>query len=81
MTTPSIGSPVPDFEAQSTGEKIFQLSDYRGKYAVLYFYPKDNTPGCTQEGQHFRDNIEKFTAFECGRIRHISRYRPRSRRF
>lgn len=62
MTTPSIGSPVPDFEAQSTGEKIFKLSDYRGKYAVLYFYPKDNTPGCTQEGQHFRDNIEKFTA-------------------
>jgi peroxiredoxin Q/BCP len=62
MTTVSIGAPVPDFEAPSTGEKTFKLSDYRGSYVVLYFYPKDNTPGCTQEGQSFRDNIEKFNA-------------------
>ncbi|MEF3076375.1 peroxiredoxin [Methylobacter sp. Wu1] len=63
MTTLSIGHPVPDFEAPSTGGKTFKLSDYRGNYVVLYFYPKDNTPGCTQEGQHFRDNIQKFNAF------------------
>lgn len=63
MTTLSIGHPVPDFEVPSTGGKIFKLSDYRGSYVVLYFYPKDNTPGCTQEGQHFRDNIQKFNAF------------------
>jgi peroxiredoxin Q/BCP len=63
MTTLSIGHPVPDFEIPSTGGKTFKLSDYRGNYVVLYFYPKDNTPGCTQEGQHFRDNIQKFNAF------------------
>jgi peroxiredoxin Q/BCP len=63
MTTLSIGNPVPDFETPSTGGKTFKLSDYRGNYVVLYFYPKDNTPGCTQEGQHFRDNIQKFNAF------------------
>lgn len=62
MTPISIGSPVPDFEALSTGDKSVNLRDYRGSYVVLYFYPKDNTPGCTQEGQAFRDNIEKFSA-------------------
>jgi len=60
MITP--GNPVPDFEASSTGDKTVKLSDYQGKYLLIYFYPKDNTPGCTQEGQGFRDNIEKFTA-------------------
>ena len=62
MTSISLGSPVPDFEALSTGDKSVNLKDYRGNYVVLYFYPKDNTPGCTQEGQAFRDNIEKFNA-------------------
>jgi peroxiredoxin Q/BCP len=60
MITP--GNPVPDFEASATGDKTVKLTDYRGKYVVLYFYPKDNTPGCIQEGQGFRDNIEKFTS-------------------
>ena len=54
-------NPVPDFEALSTGDKAVKLSDYQGKYLLVYFYPKDNTPGCTQEGQAFRDNIDKFT--------------------
>lgn len=58
----AIGSAVPDFEALSTGDKTVKLSDYKDKNLVIYFYPKDNTPGCTQEGQSFRDNIEKFTA-------------------
>lgn len=58
----TLGNPVPDFEAPATGDKTVKLADYRGKYVVLYFYPKDNTPGCTQEGQGFRDNIEKFTS-------------------
>ena len=56
------GNPVPDFEAPATGDKTVKLSDYRGKYLVLYFYPKDNTPGCIQEGQSFRDNIDQFSA-------------------
>jgi peroxiredoxin Q/BCP len=59
----TLGNPIPDFEALSTGDKTIRLSDYQGKYLVIYFYPKDNTPGCIQEGQSFRDNIEKFTAF------------------
>ncbi|MEY3808132.1 MAG: hypothetical protein RI893_1108 [Pseudomonadota bacterium] len=60
MITP--GNPVTDFEALATGDKMVKLSDYRGQYLLIYFYPKDNTPGCILEGQHFRDNIEKFTS-------------------
>lgn len=62
MPSISVGTLVPDFSAASTGDKTVQLSDYRGSYVVLYFYPKDNTPGCTQEGQAFRDHIGEFTA-------------------
>lgn len=57
----SIGKTLPDFESVCTGNKTFKLSDYRGSYVIIYFYPKDSTPGCTLEGQAFRDNIEKFT--------------------
>ena len=54
---------VPDFNAHITGsEQTVKLSDYRGKNVVLYFYPKDSTPGCTLESQNFRDNYEKFVA-------------------
>ncbi len=60
MTTISINSPVPDFKADSTGGISFKLSDYLGKRVILYFYPRDNTPGCTQEGKDFRDNIDQF---------------------
>lgn len=62
MTAIAIGAAVPDFEVAATGGKSVKLSDYRGKKVVLYFYPKDNTPGCTQEGQAFRDNIGQFEA-------------------
>ena len=62
MTSISLNNPVPDFETAATGDKTIKLSDYRGKKLVLYFYPKDNTPGCTQEGKDFRDNIDKFNA-------------------
>jgi thioredoxin-dependent peroxiredoxin len=62
MNTIKIGDAVPGFEAPSTGNKTIKLIDYRGHFVVLYFYPKDNTPGCTQEGQGFRENIDKFTA-------------------
>ena len=51
---------VPEFSAVMTGEKQFHLSDYRGKKIVLYFYPKDNTPGCTTEGIEFRDLYPQF---------------------
>lgn len=51
---------VPDFSAAMTGAQTFQLSDFKGKKIVLYFYPKDNTPGCTTEGIQFRDLYPQF---------------------
>jgi len=62
MTMAKIGNKVTDIKLASTGDQIIQLSDFRGKNIVLYFYPKDNTPGCTLEGQDFRDNKRKFSA-------------------
>jgi thioredoxin-dependent peroxiredoxin len=54
------GKPAPDFElATDTGERV-KLSDYRGQPVVLYFYPKDDTPGCTVEAQGFRDSYTDF---------------------
>jgi peroxiredoxin Q/BCP len=62
MSLINVSDVVPDFVALSTGDKAFKLSDFRGRYIVIYFYPKDNTPGCTQEGIAFRDAYENFTA-------------------
>ena len=62
METVQLGQSVPDFELASTGDKQFQLSEHRGKNILIYFYPKDNTPGCTLEGQNFRDHIGEFNA-------------------
>lgn len=55
---------VPDFELPSTGNTVFNLSQHLGKNIVFYFYPKDNTPGCTLEGQNFRDHIAEFKAHD-----------------
>lgn len=54
------GQPVPDFSAPATGGTTVRLSDLKGKWVVLYFYPKDHTPGCTLEGRAFRDHYEEF---------------------
>lgn len=51
---------VPDFSALMTGDQTFTLSNYRGKKLVLFFYPKDNTPGCTTESLRFRDLHPEF---------------------
>ncbi|WP_343583095.1 peroxiredoxin [Herbaspirillum sp.] len=51
---------VPDFSASMTGGRDFHLADYKGRNLVLYFYPKDNTPGCTTEGMQFRDLHGEF---------------------
>ena len=61
MTEITLGQIVADFEADSTGDSPFKLSDHLGKKVIIYFYPRDNTPGCTQEGKDFRDNIDQFT--------------------
>jgi peroxiredoxin Q/BCP len=53
---------APDFELPATGGRSFKLSDYLGRGVILYFYPKDNTPGCTSEGQDFRDLYPLFQA-------------------
>jgi peroxiredoxin Q/BCP len=60
-----LGNPVPDFSLPSTGGGTFSLSGHRGKTLVLYFYPKDNTPGCTTEGMQFRDLHMNFTRANC----------------
>lgn len=51
------GQPAPDFALPSTDGSVVRLSDLRGKKVVLYFYPKDDTPGCTKEACSFRDNL------------------------
>ena len=56
---------VPEFSAAMTGSQPFRLSDYTGKKVVLYFYPKDNTPGCTTESLQFRDLYPQFQAANC----------------
>ncbi len=52
---PAVGSPAPAFNIQDQTGKWHSLSDYKGKWVVLYFYPKDNTPGCTTQACEFRD--------------------------
>lgn len=53
---------VPDFQLPATSGKTFQLSNYIGKNLVIYFYPKDSTPGCTTQGIQFRDKYADFQA-------------------
>ena len=62
MGTPVMNRVVADFKAESTGDKTIRLKDLRGQNVVIYFYPKDSTPGCTLEGQNFRDLYPEFQA-------------------
>ena len=55
-----LGKKVPAFKLDATDEQIIKLSDLKNKNIIIYFYPKDSTPGCTTEGQNFRDNMLKF---------------------
>ena len=64
MTLPTVGQPAPDFEAAATGDQTIRLEDLRGRNVVLYFYPKDSTPGCTTEGQNFRDLGSEFEGLD-----------------
>ena len=57
---PEIGEAAPDFRLQDQAGKWHSLEQYRGKWVALYFYPKDDTPGCTKEACAFRDNIFAF---------------------
>jgi len=60
MPAPKIGNKITDIKMTLTGDKTVKLSDLKGQNVVLYFYPKDSTPGCTLEGQDFRDNHARF---------------------
>ena len=67
-TSPAIeeGKAVPDFTLSATGGSNISLSDYRGQqHVVLYFYPRDNTPGCTQESNEFNAAVKQFTKAGC----------------
>ena len=63
MNAIALNKPVPDFELPATGDKQVRLSDPKGNTVVIYFYPKDNTPGCTLEGQDFRDQYAKPVSY------------------
>ncbi len=60
MNIAEIDNEVPDFEVPATSDQTIKLSSLRGSNIVIYFYPKDSTPGCTKEGQNFRDNHAEF---------------------
>ena len=60
MAAPALNRVVKDFKCAATGNQTIQLKSLRGKNVVIYFYPKDATPGCTTEGQDFRDLHTKF---------------------
>jgi peroxiredoxin Q/BCP len=56
----SVGNTAPDFTAKDTNGNTVKLADYAGKKVVLYFYPKDDTPGCTKQACSFRDNYDQY---------------------
>jgi peroxiredoxin Q/BCP len=60
MSAPEIGKVAPNFKLPATGEQTLELKSLRGKKVVLYFYPKDNTPGCTTESQDFASQHAAF---------------------
>ncbi len=62
MSQIELGNKIPDFTGQATSDINFKLEDYAGTAILFYFYPRDNTPGCTQEGKDFRDNYAAFEA-------------------
>ena len=64
-TASAVGLAVPDFAIPATGGKDFHLSAHRGRPLVIYFYPKDNTPGCTTEAGQFRDLHAEFARLGC----------------
>ena len=65
MTATIVGLEVPNFSAPMTSDQTFNISDYRGKHLVIYFYPKDSTPGCTDESIQFNDMQESFAKKNC----------------
>lgn len=65
MAAPEINQKIPDCEVKATSDRTFKLSDLKGKKFVIYFYPKDSTPGCTTEGQDFSKAYKMFRKYNC----------------
>ncbi len=63
--SPAVGRAAPDFSALDQNRRTASLSEYGGRYVVLYFYPKDDTPGCVCEATEFTDLLYRFHEFEC----------------
>lgn len=64
MTHPAVGDNAPDIALSRDGGDIVKLSDFAGKKVVLYFYPKDDTPGCTKEAIGFTESLDAFAALD-----------------
>lgn len=62
--TPTVGEPAPGFNLQDQNGEWHKLEDFRGTWLAVYFYPRDDTPGCTTEACNFRDNIHAFKAID-----------------
>lgn len=60
MSVPKVGQDAPDFALPDETGRTVRLSDYKGKHVILYFYPKDDTPGCTKEACNFRDDYQAY---------------------
>jgi peroxiredoxin Q/BCP len=60
--SPAVGNAAPDFRLQDQNGEWHELADYKGRWVAVYFYPKDDTPGCTTEACNFRDNMYQFEA-------------------
>jgi len=60
-----ISKSAPNFKIPSTSNEIFQLNKHKSKFVVLYFYPKDDTPGCTLETKDFNSLLSKFKKYDC----------------
>jgi len=65
MTATLTGLNVPDFTAPATSDRTIRLTDMKGSCVVLYFYPRDNTPGCTDEGRQFAEHYPAFRKANC----------------
>ncbi len=65
MTTLTVGAPAPQFTLSDQNGKTHSLTDYKGKWVLMYFYPKDDTPGCTKQACAIRDEFPEFKKLNC----------------
>ncbi len=64
MSDVTLNKKIPDFTAAATNDTTVNMTSFQGSKVILYFYPRDNTPGCTQESEDFRDNFKQFVKEE-----------------